>query len=135
MVLEDPAKDIAEQSDYDIDGAPIFQGRRRACSARRSRRRESDRPARISVLSTSNVLTHACAPNRIPFRRSDASPPRLHLELMETDLHLVIRTQRLSDDHCQYIIYQTLRALKALHSTDVLHRDLKLRDFGLARSA
>ncbi|KAG6907772.1 Mitogen-activated protein kinase 2 [Tephrocybe rancida] len=46
-------------------------------------------------------------------------------ELMETDLHRVIRTQDLSDDHCQYFIYQTLRALKALHSADVLHRDLK----------
>ncbi|KAG6876431.1 Mitogen-activated protein kinase 2 [Termitomyces sp. T159_Od127] len=84
-------------------------------------------------------------------------------ELMETDLHRVIRTQDLSDDHCQYFIYQvgpctpalapltaaqTLRALKALHSADVLHRDLKpsnlllnancdlkLCDFGLARSA
>jgi len=69
-------------------------------------------------------------------------------ELMETDLHRVIRTQDLSDDHCQYFIYQTLRALKALHSADVLHRDLKpsnlllnancdlkICDFGLARSA
>ncbi|KII84317.1 hypothetical protein PLICRDRAFT_95301 [Plicaturopsis crispa FD-325 SS-3] len=69
-------------------------------------------------------------------------------ELMETDLHRVIRTQELSDDHCQYFIYQTLRAIKALHSADVLHRDLKpsnlllnancdlkLCDFGLARSA
>ncbi|EIW78751.1 mitogen activated protein kinase-like protein [Coniophora puteana RWD-64-598 SS2] len=69
-------------------------------------------------------------------------------ELMETDLHRVIRTQKLSDDHCQYFIYQTLRALKALHSADVLHRDLKpsnlllnancdlkVCDFGLARSA
>ncbi|KAF9455914.1 kinase-like domain-containing protein [Collybia nuda] len=68
-------------------------------------------------------------------------------ELMETDLHRVIRTQELTDDHCQYFIYQTLRALKALHSADVLHRDLKpsnlllnancdlkLCDFGLARS-
>ncbi|KAG1835938.1 mitogen activated protein kinase-like protein, partial [Suillus subalutaceus] len=69
-------------------------------------------------------------------------------ELMETDLHRVIRTQQLSDDHCQYFIYQALRALKALHSADVLHRDLKpsnlllnancdlkVCDFGLARSA
>ena len=46
-------------------------------------------------------------------------------ELMETDMHRVIRTQDLSDDHAQYFIYQTLRALKALHSADVLHRDLK----------
>ncbi|KZV99683.1 Pkinase-domain-containing protein [Exidia glandulosa HHB12029] len=46
-------------------------------------------------------------------------------ELMETDMHRVIRTQELSDDHCQYFIYQTLRAIKALHSANVLHRDLK----------
>ncbi|CAE6493850.1 unnamed protein product [Rhizoctonia solani] len=69
-------------------------------------------------------------------------------ERMETDMHRVIRTQELTDDHCQYFIYQTLRALKALHSANVLHRDLKpsnlllnancdlkLCDFGLARSA
>ena len=31
-------------------------------------------------------------------------------ELMETDLHRVIRTQELSDDHCQYFIYQVSTA-------------------------
>lgn len=41
---------------------------------------------------------------------------------METDLHRVIRSQELSDDHCQYFIYQALRAIKALHSADVIHR-------------
>jgi len=68
-------------------------------------------------------------------------------ELMETDLHRVIRTQELSDDHCQYFIYQTLRGLKYMHTANVLHRDLKpsnlllnancdlkICDFGLARS-
>lgn len=68
-------------------------------------------------------------------------------ELMQTDLHRVIRTQPLSDDHCQYFIYQTLRALKSIHSADIVHRDLKpanlllnancdlkVCDFGLARS-
>jgi len=73
--------------------------------------------------------------------------PSVIQELMETDMHRVIRTQDLSDDHAQYFIYQTLRALKALHSADVIHRDLKpsnlllnancdlkVCDFGLARS-
>ncbi|GAW10069.1 CMGC MAPK protein kinase [Lentinula edodes] len=45
-------------------------------------------------------------------------------ELMQTDLHRVIRTQHLTDDHCQYFVYQTLRALKTIH----------ICDFGLARS-
>jgi len=68
-------------------------------------------------------------------------------ELMQTDLHRVIRTQPLTDDHCQYFVYQTLRGLKTIHSADIVHRDLKpanlllnancdlkVCDFGLARS-
>jgi len=67
--------------------------------------------------------------------------------LMETDLHRIIYSkQELSDDHAQYFIYQILRALKYMHSAEVLHRDLKpsnlllnsncdlkICDFGLAR--
>lgn len=49
-------------------------------------------------------------------------------ELMQTDLHRVIRTQKLTDDHCQYFIYQTLRALRSIHSADIVHRDLKPAD-------
>lgn len=36
----------------------------------------------------------------------DFSEVYLVQELMETDMHRVIRTQELSDDHCQYFIYQ-----------------------------
>jgi len=48
-------------------------------------------------------------------------------ELMDTDLNQIIRSdQPLSDDHVQYFIYQILRALKYIHSANVLHRDLVL---------
>lgn len=40
---------------------------------------------------------------------SSAHSPRPQ-ELMETDMHRVIRTQELSDDHCQYFIYQVTSA-------------------------
>jgi len=70
-------------------------------------------------------------------------------ELMDTDLHQIIRSsQPLSDDHCQYFVYQLLRGLKFIHSANVLHRDLKpsnlllnancdlkICDFGLARTS
>jgi serine/threonine protein kinase len=68
---------------------------------------------------------------------------------MDTDLHQIITSpQPLTDDHCQYFLYQILRALKYIHSAHVLHRDLnpsnlllngncdlKVCDFGLARVA
>lgn len=69
-------------------------------------------------------------------------------ELMDTDLHQIIHSdQQLTDDHCQYFLYQLLRGLKYVHSASVLHRDLKpsnlllnascdlkIGDFGLART-
>ncbi|KAF5442011.1 hypothetical protein F2P56_026739 [Juglans regia] len=69
-------------------------------------------------------------------------------ELMDTDLHQIIRSnQQLTDDHCRYFLYQLLRGLKYVHSANVLHRDLKpsnlllnancdlkIGDFGLART-
>ncbi|KAG6860408.1 hypothetical protein C0995_011479 [Termitomyces sp. Mi166 len=71
----------------------------------------------------------------------------LYQELMEADLHSIIRSrQPLTDAHFQSFIYQTLCGLKYIHSADVLHRDikpgnllvnadceLKICDFGLAR--
>ena len=66
---------------------------------------------------------------------------------MDTDLHAVIRANILEDIHKQYIVYQTLKSLKYIHTADLIHRDLKpsnlllnsechmkVCDFGLARS-
>ncbi|GBF98219.1 cell-cycle-assocaited kinase [Raphidocelis subcapitata] len=71
----------------------------------------------------------------------------LVFEYMETDLHAVIRANILEDVHKQYVMYQLFRALKYVHSAQLLHRDIKpsnlllnsecqvkLADFGLARS-
>lgn len=71
----------------------------------------------------------------------------LYEELMEADLHAIIRSgQPLTDAHYQSFTYQILNGLKYIHSANVLHRDLKpgnllvnadcelkICDFGLAR--
>jgi len=71
----------------------------------------------------------------------------LIFEYMETDLHAAIRANILQEIHKQYILWQSLKALKYMHSAELLHRDMKpsnlllnsdclmkVADFGLARS-
>lgn len=85
------------------------------------------------------------------FRPSDQEIFDLYLvtELMSSDLQSILRSRsvRLTEVHCQYFTYQLLCALHHIHSANVIHRDLKpanlltnsdcdlkLCDFGLARS-
>jgi len=71
----------------------------------------------------------------------------LVFDFMETDLHAVIRANILEPVHKQFIVYQSLKALKYCHTGALLHRDLKpsnlllneecilkIADFGLART-
>jgi serine/threonine protein kinase len=82
-----------------------------------------------------------------PASKDDFEDVYMVFEFMETDMHKIIYSKNdLTDDHCQYFGYQTLRGLRHIHAANVLHRDLKpsnlllngncdlkICDFGLAR--
>jgi len=85
----------------------------------------------------------------LPPSQKDFKDIYVVFELMETDLHQVIKANDdLTPEHHQFFLYQMLRGLKYIHSARVFHRDLKPKnilansdcklkicDFGLARPA
>ncbi|CAG9322854.1 unnamed protein product [Blepharisma stoltei] len=83
----------------------------------------------------------------LPSNRDDFEEIYVICELLETDLSSIIKSpQSITDEHCQFFLYQILIGVKYMASACILHRDLKPRnllvnsncdlkicDFGLAR--
>jgi mitogen-activated protein kinase 1/3 len=78
----------------------------------------SNRPYSTNIIAVQDIMV---AP-----QHSDFTDVYIVTPLMESDLEKILQSEQpLSDAHIQYFIYQMLRGLKFVHSSGVIHRDLK----------
>jgi mitogen-activated protein kinase 1/3 len=85
------------------------------------------------ILREMKIMCHLNHPNIVNLKA--LIPPRSYTgfkdvyfitELMEADLRdFLVTGQKLSDRHVQYLMYQMLAAIAHVHSSNILHRDLK----------
>ena len=68
-----------------------------------------------NIIGLINVFTPATS-------LSDFNDVYLATPLMGADLNNIVKTQRLSDDHVQFLVYQILRGMKYVHSAGIIHR-------------
>jgi mitogen-activated protein kinase 1/3 len=107
----------------------------------------------MRILREIRLLAHFHDDNIVGMRNILTPPSEdftefyLVMDMMETDLKQVFKSsQKLTDAHIQFFLYQALRALKVIHTAGVIHRDitpanilvntncdLKICDFGLAK--
>lgn len=88
----------------------------------------SSSPCVSSEVQTSSLFNTLVVPCRLlnVMKAENDRDIYLVFEYMETDLHAVIRANILEEIHKQYIMYQLFKALKYMHSAELLHRDIKV---------
>jgi serine/threonine protein kinase len=84
------------------------------------------KPNQNPTKHTTNVAQNPDARLQNVLRAENDRDIYLVFEYMETDLHAVVRAGILEDVHKRYVMYQLLRALKYVHSAQLLHRDIKV---------
>eukprot|EP00759_Apiculatamorpha_spiralis_P042651 PhF_6_TR40557/c0_g1_i1/m.60808/K04371/MAPK1_3; mitogen-activated protein kinase 1/3 len=115
-----------------------------------ARASEQERNARL-MLREVVILRHLAGSSNVLQVKDvsyEASTDTLYIitELFDTDMHKVLYSQDLSEEHVKWIFFQLMQGLSCVHAAGVLHRDLKpsnvllnencelrLCDFGMAR--